>query len=160
MLRPVSASSAAACSAARTTFCSSIARVIGPTPPGFGATCPATPSDVEGDVAGDLAVDPADADVEDGGARLDHVGGDQARDAGGGDHDVGGPHVRGQVAGAGVAERHGGVLGPPGEQQAERPPDGDPAADDDDLGAGDRHVVAAQQLDDADRGARAAARAR
>src|SRR3954454_15968880 len=37
-----SASSAAACSAARTTFCSSIARVIGPTPPGLGATKPAT----------------------------------------------------------------------------------------------------------------------
>src|SRR5215218_656935 len=37
-----SASRAAACSAARTTFCSSIARVIGPTPPGFGATKPAT----------------------------------------------------------------------------------------------------------------------
>src|SRR3712207_164380 len=37
-----SASMAAACSAARTTFCSSIARVIGPTPPGLGATCPAT----------------------------------------------------------------------------------------------------------------------
>src|SRR3954454_5102299 len=29
-------------SAASTTFCSSIARVIGPTPPGLGATCPAT----------------------------------------------------------------------------------------------------------------------
>src|SRR3954452_10612818 len=37
-----SASSAAACSAARTTFCSSMARVIAPTPPGLGATYPAT----------------------------------------------------------------------------------------------------------------------
>ena len=64
------------------------------------------------------------------------------------------PHVRGEVPRAGVAERHGGVLGPPGEQQPERPPDGDPAADDDDLRAGDRHVVAAEQLDDADRRAR------
>src|SRR3954447_5416062 len=34
--------SRAARSAARTTFCSSIARVIGPTPPGLGATWPAT----------------------------------------------------------------------------------------------------------------------
>src|SRR3954447_18298603 len=36
------ASRATCCSAASTTFCSSIARVIGPTPPGFGATKPAT----------------------------------------------------------------------------------------------------------------------
>src|SRR3954454_12446932 len=36
------ASSAAACSAAATTLASSIARVIGPTPPGLGATWPAT----------------------------------------------------------------------------------------------------------------------
>ena len=39
----------------------------------------------------------------------------------------------------------------------ERAADGDAAADDDDLGAGDRHVVAAQQLDDADAACTAAA---
>ena len=158
---PTAPRRAAACSAARTTFCSSIARVIGPTPPGFGRHEPGDVHDVEGDVPGDLAVHPADADVEDGGARLDHVGGDQAR--------ARRPRRRrcrpsrtwrGQVAGAGVAQRHGGVLGAAGEQQPERPADGDPAADDDDLGAGDRHVVAAQQLHDADRRARQRRRGR
>ena len=81
-------------------------------------------------------------------------GGDQARDAGRGDDDVGGADVRGEVARAGVAQRHGGVLGAPGEQQPSGRPTVIPRPIDDDLGAGDRHVVAAEQLDDADRRAR------
>ena len=75
--------------------------------------------------------------------------GDQPGNAGRGDDDVGAAQVARQVAGAGVAQGHGRVLGAPGQQQAERPADGDPAADDDDLRAGDRHVVAPEQLDDA-----------
>ena len=57
--------------------------------------------------------------------------------------------VRRQVPGAGVALGHGGVLAAPGQQQAERAADGDAAADDGDVRARDRHVVPAQQLDDA-----------
>src|SRR3712207_807719 len=72
-------------------------------PAGVGGDVARDLDDVQGDVPGDLAVDPADADVEDGGARLDDVLRDQTGDAGGGDHDVGGAQVRGQVAGAGVA---------------------------------------------------------
>ena len=100
----------AAFSAIATMLDSSIARVIGPTPPGLGETQPATSQTSVGDVAGDLAVDPRDAHVEHGRTRLDHVGGDDAGHAGRGDHDVGGAGVRGQVAGAGVAQGDGGVL--------------------------------------------------
>ena len=67
------APAAAEASAASTMLVSSSARVIGPTPPGFGLTQPATSATSGCDVAGDLAVDPAHADVEHGGARLDHV---------------------------------------------------------------------------------------
>src|SRR4051812_43633684 len=42
LLRHAGCASRPTRSAARTTFCSSIARVMGPTPPGFGATWPAT----------------------------------------------------------------------------------------------------------------------
>ena len=45
------------------------------------------------DVPGDLAVDPADADVEDGGPGLDQVPGDQTRDPRGRDDDVGAADV-------------------------------------------------------------------
>jgi 1,4-alpha-glucan branching enzyme len=86
-------------------------------------------------VAGELAVDVRDADVQHGGAGLDHVGGDQAGNAGGGDDDVSAPGVRGQVAGAGVAEGDGAVLAAPGQDQPERAADGGAAADHDDLGA-------------------------
>jgi hypothetical protein len=66
--------------------------------------------------------------------------------------------VRGQILGPGVAERHRGVLGAPGQQQAERAADGDPAPDDGDIGARDGHPVTAQQLGDATRRARQRAR--
>ena len=72
-----------------TMLVSSIARVIGPTPRGSGETQPATSQTSACDVAGDLAVDARDADVEHGRAGLDHVGGDDAGHAGGGDDDVG-----------------------------------------------------------------------
>ena len=87
-------------------------------------------------------------------AGLDHLGGDQTRPAGGGDHDVGARHLGGEVLGSGVAQRHGGVLAAPGEQQAQRPAHGDAAADHGHVRAGQRHVEAAQQLDDPARRAR------
>ena len=59
-----------------------------------------------------------------------------------------------EVAGAGVAERDGGVLAAPGEEQPEGTSHRHATTDDDHLGAGDRHVVAAEQLDDAPRRAR------
>ena len=68
--------------------------------------------------------------------------------------DVGGAGVRGEVAGAGVAQRDRRVLGPTGEQQPERPADGQAAAHDDHLGAVELDAVATQQLDAADRRAR------
>jgi len=62
--------------------------------------------------------------------------------------------VRGEILGSGVAQRHRGVLGAPGQQQAESAADGDPAPDDGDVGAGDGHPAAAQQFGDAARRAR------
>ena len=105
--------------------------------------------DVVGDIAGDLALDPRHADVEHGGAGLDHVAADDAGYAGSGDHDVGLAHVGREVLGPGVAQRHGRVLATPGEQQPERAADRETAADHDHLGTGDLHAVAAEQLDHA-----------
>ncbi len=141
-------------SAISTMFESSIARVIGPTPPGFGDTQRRHLGHVVGHVAGHLAVHARDADVEHRGARLHDVGADDARYAGRGDHDVGVPHVRTQVLRAGVAEGDRRVLGTPREQQSQRPADRQPAPDDDHLGAGDLHAVPPQQLDHADGRAR------
>ncbi len=72
---------ATARSAASTVFESSIAIVIGPTPPGTGVIAPATCGDAgEVDVAAQLAVGVAvHADVDDDRARLDHVGGQRVR---------------------------------------------------------------------------------
>ena len=63
------------------------------------------------------------------------------------------PEVRGQVTRAGVALGHRRVLAAPGQQQRHRAADGDTAADDHDLGALDLDAVAAQQGEDAVRGA-------
>src|SRR5690606_35041015 len=79
-------------------------------------------------------------------------------DDGGGHHGVGPAGVGGEVAGRGVAEGDGRVLGPAGQQEAEGAPDGDAAADDGDLRALDRDVEPAEQLHDALRGARQGAR--
>ena len=110
--------------------------------------------DLGGHVADQAGVGPGDADVDHGRAGLDHVRGQQAGPAGRHHHDVRGSGVRGEILGSGVAERHGGVLGPAGQQQAERATHGDPAPDDGDVGARDRYPVAAQQFHDAARGAR------
>ena len=83
-----------------------------------------------------------------------HVGRDQPGTAGRADHDVSGPDDGGQVAGAGVARGHGGVLGAPGEQQPERPPARRTAPHDHHVRAVERDVVPAEQLDDPARGAR------
>jgi hypothetical protein len=77
---------------------------------------------------------------------------------GGHHHDVRGPGVRGEILGSGVAERDGGVLCAPGQQQAQGPAHGDAAADDGDVSARDGHTVAAQQVNDAPRRARQRAR--
>jgi hypothetical protein len=66
--------------------------------------------------------------------------------------------VRGEILGSGVAERHGGVLGAPGQQQAEGAADRDAASDNGDVGPRDGHAVAAQQVHDAARRARQRAR--
>jgi 1,4-alpha-glucan branching enzyme len=81
-----------------------------PDPAGVGREVSGDLGDAGVDVPGELAVHVGDPDVQDGGARLDHVGPDHVRDSGGGHDDVRAPGVRGDVAGAGVAERDGGVL--------------------------------------------------
>ena len=68
---------------------SSMARVIGPTPPGFGETQPATSATSSATSPAILPVHARDADVEHGRAGLDHVAADDARHAGRGDDDVG-----------------------------------------------------------------------
>ena len=141
-------------SALSTTLSSSIARVIGPTPPGTGATYPAT-SRTSGATSPtsppEVRVMPTSTHR---GARPDQVRGDQAGHAGRRHDHVGAAQVAGEVTGAGVAQRHRGVLGTPGQQQPERPPDGDAATDDHDVRPGQLDVVAPQQRDDAARGAR------
>ncbi len=77
---------------------SSIARVIGPTPPGIGAMWPATSKTSRRDVADESCLGARCADVQHGRAGLDHVGGDETGHAGSGDDDVGAADVAGQVA--------------------------------------------------------------
>ncbi len=64
----------------------------------------------------------------------------------------------GKIDRAGVAQGDGGVLAAAGEEQPDRTPDRHAAADDDNIGAVDRDVVAAHQLDTRARGARQRAR--
>ena len=138
---------------------SSMARVIGPTPPRRGVIHPATSATVLGHVRDDLAAGPAGAGPDHRRARLHHVGGDEAGRSGRRHDDVGPAHVVGEVGHAGVHDRDRGVAAGPleGEQQRERPADGEPAADDHDVAALDRDVVGVQQLEDARRACRAAA---
>ena len=70
---------------------------------------------IRGHVSGDLAVHAADTHVEDGRSGLDHVGPDQVRHARRRNDDVGLPDLVSQVAGAGVADGDGGVLGSTGQ---------------------------------------------
>ena len=133
---------------------SSIARVIGPTPPGLGETQPATSQTSAATSPASLPStrETPTSSTAAPGLTMSPVmmpGTPAAATT------MSAPaHVRGEVAGAGVAQRDGGVLGAAGQQQPERAADGDAAADHDDLGAGDLHAVAAQQLDDADGRAR------
>ena len=113
-------------------FSSRQAMVIGPVPPGIGVIQPATSATAaEVDVADDAGLRARHADVDDRGARLDVVGGDHAGLAGGADEDVGLATHRGEVGGARVGERDGGVDALAGEQQRQRQPDERRAADDD-----------------------------
>ncbi len=110
----------AAISAARTVLLSSIAMVIGPTPPGFGVIAPATwLHRLEIDVADEPVavlrrgiIDAVHADIDDDRARLDHVGLDEMRLAHRGDEDVGAAAMLGDVFAARMEQRHGrvGVL--------------------------------------------------
>ena len=91
--------------------------------------------------AGDRVADPADADIDHRGAGLDPVGLDEVRHADGGDHDVRPAHFRGEVERCASGSAHGRIHALAGEQKPERTADGDTPADDDDVLAGDRHVV-------------------
>ena len=155
--QPVSARSpdqrpVAARSAASTTFVSSMARVIGPTPPGWGARSrrprrrPGRRRPPHGRCRPSATT--RLTHVEHRGARLDHVGGDQRA------HRrqprrcrPGGPRRRGRGCRCGTAppwrSRCDGST-----HQAGRSAHRDAAAGEGDLGARDQHVVAAQQLDD------------
>lgn len=55
----------------------------------------------------------------------------------------------GEVFGGLVAEGDGGVFGGAGEHEAERAADRQAAADDADLGTGDRYAMVTQEFDDA-----------
>ena len=94
------------------------------------------------------AVDP---DVDHRRARLDPLARDHARAADGGDEHVGAAADLAEVAGARVADGHGGVGGQ--QQRGERAADEVRAPDHDRLGALQRDVVAAQQLHHARRSA-------
>ena len=134
---------------------------------GHGADAPGDLRDPSGDLGDACEVNVADeapatfagcvvdavrADVDDGGARLHHLGGDGAGATGGNNEDVGGAGVGSEVGGAGVAEGDGGVRsdGFVREEDGEGAPDERGASDDDgvhpggvDAGAGEEvhHAV-------------------
>ena len=119
--------------AARTRWVRRRALVTGPTPPGTGVIADTTRARrLEVHVADELVADDVDPDVHDHRARAQHLPGDQARDAGGHDHDLGVAGMPGEVDGLRVADRDGGVLA---QQQQRRgladhvrpADDGDPA---------------------------------
>ena len=103
--------------------------MTGPTPPGTGVIAEATRArGLEVDVADELVADHVDSDVDDHRPRAQHLPGDQARNAGGHDHDLGVAGVAGEVDGLAVADRDGGVLAQ--HQQGGRLADDVGAADD------------------------------
>ena len=153
-----------------------------PTPPGTGVICEATSLTVAKSTSPTSPVlEAVHAHVDHHGAGLDHRGGDEPRAADGHDQDVGPPRDGRQVAGAAVADGHRGVAargekgagafcrtGPSGASHKRRlspfapalhQQDGHRLADDvasahnDHFRAGGRNVVAAQDLEDAVRGA-------
>ena len=154
---PVADAPHAACAfAASSVLRSSIAIVIGPTPPGTGVIRRgALGGRREGDVADQAGVGAVDADVDHRGALLDPVALDELGPPDRGDEHVGAAADRREVARARVAGGDGGVGGQ--QQRRDRLADEVRAADDDGLGALERDVVAAQQLHHAGRRARAQA---
>ena len=137
--------------AARTRWVSRRALVTGPTPPGTGVIAEATGArGLEVDVADELVADDVDADVDDDRARAQHLPGDEARDAGGHDHDLGARGcARARSTVLRVADRDGRVLAQ--QQQGGGLADDVRAADDDDAPARERD---ARALEDLDRGVR------
>ena len=86
---------------------------MGPTPPMRGDSHDGDLGDVVGDVGDDLLALERHAGGHDDRAGLDHVGGDEARRAGGGDEDVGLAGVRADVGDPGVHHGDRGVgVGP------------------------------------------------
>ena len=90
--------------------------------------------------------DAVDADVDEGGAGLDHVRSDEAGAADGGDEDVGLASDCGEVARLRVADGDGRVLVQ--QQHGDGLADDVAAADDDGVLAGDGNVAALENLDD------------
>ena len=132
---------------------SSIAIVIGPTPPGTGVSSPAyVAHGVEVDVAAEALVEAVHADVDDRRAGLHRVGADQPWDADGSYQHVGAGADSRQVARARMADRDRRVALQ--QQVREWLADEVRAPHDHRLGALERDVVAVEQLDDPERGAR------
>ena len=100
---------------------------------------------LEVDVADELVADHVDPDVDDDRTRAQHLAGDQARDAGGHDHDLRVPGVAGEVAVLRVADRDRGVLAE--QQERGRLADDVRAPDDHDPLARERDVRTLQDLD-------------
>ena len=144
----------AACAfAASSVLRSSIAIVIGPTPPGTGVISAARSAAAAKSTSPTRpALGAVDADVDHVGALLDPVALHELGPPDGGDEDVGAAADRGEVARARVAGGDGRVGGQ--QQRGDRLADEVRAADHDGLGALERDVVAAQQLHHAARRAR------
>ena len=101
---------------------SSIAIVIGPTPPGTGVIADATSSGrLEVDVAAESVLGSVHADVDDHRARLDRIGAEQFGDPDRGDQDVGAAADGVEVAGAGVTDGDRRVRGE--QESSHRHPD-------------------------------------
>ena len=134
-LRATRARSARALRAASSVLCSSIAIVIGPTPPGTGVIAPATSrAGLEVDVADEPVVGAVDPDVDDRRAGLDPIARDQPRAADRGDQDVGAAADRRR--GRAVREWQTVTVASAFSSSADkRPADEDRAADDHRLGA-------------------------
>ena len=96
--------------AARRRWVSRRALVTGPTPPGTGVIADATSRAESMSTSPTTVADDVDPDVHDHGTRLEHVAGDEPGPAGRDDHDVGPPHVLGEIGGPRMADRHRGVL--------------------------------------------------
>ena len=136
-----------------------MARVIGPTPPGLGDRTRRPrprPGPRRRPGPSSVRVIPTSSTTAPG---LDHVRGDQPRHPGRGHHDVGAARVRRQVT---VPVWHSVTVAFSLRRVSSSPsgrPTVTPRPTTHDLGAAERHAVAAQQLDDAARRARQRSRA-